>query len=112
MNHYLSEVATDDRWIDGKRIYRKSFQMGSLPNGSVAAPAQASVPHGIVGLDTVVRQWSFAKSASGTQRTVPYADSKPEDTLTLEVNGTVVAIIAYANWTDHTAVVTLEYTKS
>ena len=111
-DYSTDELDTGGKWIDGKTIYRQVFDMGTLPDGAAVPGAQASVAHGITGLDTVVRLIGLAVSGTPTYRVLPYSDSTAANALALEANATVVAVTAWANWTDHTATTIMEYTKS
>ena len=49
-NYSTSEVATGATWIDGRTIYKKTINFGSMPNN-----ATKSVPHGISNLGMMVK---------------------------------------------------------
>lgn len=101
------EEVTNRRWIDGKLIYRKVLDAGELPD-----TANKQLTHSIANLGTVVNLYGMAVSASGTRRTMPYVTATASDAITLEANATVVAVITYADWSDHTGHVIIEYTKA
>lgn len=99
-----SEQATMDRWLDGKTVYRKSFEInGNLSSG-------VNTAHGITGLETLVNYrcnildtststWYFANTwgASGDIRS--------------RVSDTNVYIQTNSGFTANAKVI-LEYTKS
>jgi hypothetical protein len=58
-DYSATEQNTGRLWIDGKTIYRKEINLGSLPN---AVPG--SVAHGISNLSTVVSLWGFATNGT------------------------------------------------
>lgn len=58
-NYSLSEQATPYKWIDGKTIYKKTIDFGTLPNNS-----NKSVAHGISNLDMIIDVSFIAKSSS------------------------------------------------
>lgn len=58
-DYSATEQNTGRLWIDGKTIYRKEINLGSLPN---AVPG--SVAHGISNLNTVVSLWGFATNGT------------------------------------------------
>jgi hypothetical protein len=107
VDYSTAETDTGLKWIDGKTVYQKVVNFGALPNA-----ANKQVNHGIVGLGTVVSATAIAVSNTGTVRPLPYVDHVLNDDVTIEMNVNVVAIITYANWTDHTAIWVLRYTKA
>lgn len=100
-------VDTGKVWHDGSPILRKVVDMGALLD-----TGSKQVAHGITGLARVISLSAIAVNATPTWRHVPYVTGTAIDSLTLEINATVVAIISYADWTDHTAQVVIEYTVS
>jgi len=53
------EQPTTERWIDGKRIYKKAIAIAPYPDNT-----EISIPHGITGLDTVIKFFAYAKSST------------------------------------------------
>jgi hypothetical protein len=106
VDYSTTEVDTGLKWIDGKTVYQKVINFGALPNTT-----NKQVNHNIVGLTNIISAQVMAKSNTGTYRPLPYVDHVLVDDVTLEANATVVAIITYANWSDHTAFWILRYTK-
>ena len=49
LGYSTTETVTNAKWIDGKPIYRKVVNFGTLPNATVKA-----VAHGIVGLTRTI----------------------------------------------------------
>jgi hypothetical protein len=107
VNYSTSEVDTGLKWIDGKPIFQKVVNFGAMPNAT-----NKQVNHNIVGLDYLISAQVMAKSNTGTFRPLPYVDHVLVDDVTLEANVNVVAIITYANYSDHTAIWILRYTKT
>lgn len=105
----LEEVDTGDTWIDGRTIYRKTFNMGGLKNAGIV-----KVPHNIDKLDLVIAVRGFAKEYSvGATINLPHAADQQAYTVTVYVDNTSVNIQTYANQTGYTtSYVHLWYVKS
>ena len=65
----IEEVKTNDKWIDGKPIYRKTIDIGALPNNN-----NKTIPHGITNLDSFMidANHSFAFASNGSKTPLPY----------------------------------------
>lgn len=106
------ESSTGSTWIDGREIFRTVVDMGTLADGS-AAPAVTNVNHGIVAMELVTRVWGIIVNATPTWRNVPFADGEdPANGIRIDVNRTQVGFHVRADWTSHTGVCTIEYTKT
>lgn len=103
-DYSTSEVATHQKWVDGKTIYRKTINFGTLPNTTTK-----SVAHGITGLDYVIKYYGVA--SNGTNRLLlPY----PTASTTIEtyIDGTNVSVITSSNRSTYTTCyITMYYTK-
>lgn len=107
-NYSTSEVDTKVKWIDNKTIYRKTIDIGALPNAG-----GKQVSHGISGLDTVIKMEGFAKgSAAYTPLPFPGTASNPAGFIQVGITSTVVSIGTGADRSNATGYVTLYYTKS
>lgn len=104
----LEEIDTGDTWIDGRTMYRKTFNMGGLKNAGIV-----KVPHNIDKLDLVIAVRGFAKEYSiGATINLPHAADQQAYTVTVYADNTSVNIQTYANQTGYTtAYVTLWYVK-
>jgi hypothetical protein len=60
-DYSTSEVATTDKWIDGKTIYRQTFTVASVTPGVTGTTLGS-----IATLDTVVRFEGFGSTANST----------------------------------------------
>lgn len=60
IDYQLTEFLTGGTWTDGKPIWRKFLDLGTLPNAALETTA-----HGITGLDTMIDITSHVKT-SGT----------------------------------------------
>jgi len=99
------EVDTGFTWIDGKHIYKKTIDLGALPNNTTK-----NVAHGITSLDKILKWTGAATSTIGQTILLP---SPANATFTVNVNNTNVVIITTSDRTSYTySHVTLYYTKS
>jgi len=64
-NYKTTEQDTGTKWIDGRPIYSKTYNMGVLATGIV------SQTHGITGLDFVLEYKGYIKRADGLAFTIP-----------------------------------------
>ena len=69
-SYSIEEVKTDEKWIDGKPIYRKVVDFGALPNATTK-----TVTFDTVSADTWVNVMALAKSTDGNVINIPYADT-------------------------------------
>lgn len=107
-NVYSTEETIVGTWIDGKPIYRKTINFGSLPNNNVK-----KVSHGILNIDTFVSINGITFTSEKTATALPYAHSDSTNEVSLFIEGTNVAIRTFGNKTNYTKTyVTLEYTKT
>ena len=72
LNFSLSETYTGKLWIDGKKIYEKTINIGTLPNNGNSGVK--NVAHGISQLDRVIDIRGIA--VSGTE-TIPLPHNNP-----------------------------------
>lgn len=102
-----SEVDTKQQWIDGKTIYRKVVDCGTLPNATTK-----TVSHGISGIDWVVRVWGTAKATSWIP--LPWVDKDSSgQCLEVIVDSGDIRLITSNNYSGYTSsYVTIEYTKT
>lgn len=102
------EIKTNKVWIDGKPIYRKVINFGTLPNNNVK-----KVSHGILNIDTFVSINGITFTIEKTATALPYAHSDSTNEVSLFIEGTNVAIRTFGNKTNYIKTyVTLEYTKT
>lgn len=106
-----SEVKTNQKWIDGKPIYRKVITTNSLPNNSTT-----SLSHGISSLGTIVDQ-KLRWYDTTDKRWFNYYryDSTSVMVRTGGITPTSVELVALGvNWSSRTSNVSviLEYTKT
>lgn len=109
-NYSTTETNTGKKWINGKDIYRKVIEFGSLPNNSTKY-----VRHNISGIQEVINISVISKDTSSSNTTwysLPYSTQDGlQYTIRIVCNTTDVAIRTGTDRTNLTAVVILEYIK-
>ena len=102
-NYSTSEVDTGFTWIDGKHVYKKTIDFGTLPNSNSKA-----VSHGISNLGYVIKTESMMRDSGNTGWwTIPYVTVD-----IVSVDRTNINIHSTGDLTAYSAYVTLYYTKS
>lgn len=102
-----SEVATPFTWIDGKTIYKKTINFGSMPNNT-----SKSVAHGITGLDNIIDYSAIARRTDGIYFPLPYVSSSSAEEMTIRFDNTNITTISYTDRSSLTLYCTLYYTKT
>lgn len=109
-NYSLSEVDTGFTWVDGKHIYKKTFDCGKLPNNSAK-----SIDHFISNIGTVVEMRGTASNGSITFP-IPFTSrSNVSDQIEFQVNLTNVSISTHTDYwynNNYSGYVTIYYTKT
>lgn len=108
-SYSTSEQATPFTWIDGSTIYKKTVDVGTLPNNSAK-----SVAHGVTGLNNVVKIEGTIKASWGTQYCLPtvYDSDGTVYNTYVGVDATNITIGTKGDNTSKTGYVTIYYTKS
>ncbi len=104
-----NEIKTNKVWIDGKPIYRKVINFGSLPNAS-----SKEVNSNISDLDNIVKLIGVATAQDKTTYCLPYVSTTSSNyfiDLTFTSSQTV-RIRTLVDRSSMNAYVTLEYTKT
>lgn len=96
------------KWIDGRTIYQKTFEMGGLK-----VAGKTTVPHGIKDLGMVINIRGIAKEDSiGATINLPHAADQQAYTVTVYVDNSSVNIQTYADQSGYkTSFVTIQYVK-
>lgn len=102
-SYSATEVNTGFKWTNGKEIYKKTVDIGSLPNNTTK-----SVAHGISGLDLVVLFTGRATSGS-TLVPLPWVHASPTY---ISITGANIDITSTANRSAYSGSVDLYYTKT
>lgn len=95
-------MKTGATWINGKPIYRKVVEFGYLPNAG-----SKSIPHGITGIEQVVRLDAIATGSDGNNIFLGYSD-----TFQVNCNSSIILIATSFDARTINAIVILEYTKA
>lgn len=94
-------------WINGKPVYKKTVNTGTMPNN-----ARKQVAHGISNLDFIISM-SGAAYGSSTFVPIPYADTTASSNIGLFVGSGDIIIFTGSNFSYlTTSYVTLYYTKT
>lgn len=105
--NYSTEEQIIGTWIDGKPLYRKVINVGTLPNSTSKA-----VAHGAANIDRIVYFKGSAYQSSGLTITLPFISTVGANMITMTVDKTNITTQAGINRTNFTAIVILEYTKT
>lgn len=106
LENYSTEETVVGTWIDGKTLYRKTINIGALPNA-----AESDIDHNIENIYQIVKIGGFAKSGN-TYIPLPFAPVTNLNTsIALMATTTQIKVITEMNRSNFTGVVTLEYTK-
>lgn len=107
-DYSTSEVDTKVKWVDGKTIYRKTVDIGALPNNS-----SKSVDHNIANLGRIIKHEGWALQVSdGVELPLPYADISANGSVCIFVSSTDIRVVTGADRSGFSGYVTLYYTKS
>lgn len=109
LNYSTSEAATGGTWVDGKPIYKKTINMGALPNA-----ADKTVAHGITNLGMVVKLEGVATNGTYYYNLpLVYQGSDSNYNVELYATSTAVGVKANTNRSMFTSsYITIYYTKS
>lgn len=111
-DYSTSEVDTKVKWVDGKTIYRKTIDIGALPNATTK-----TVAHGITSIGTVIdAKGSALRSTDSVWFLIPNVPNPLVGNVNVGIGITVssssIEISTGVDRTDMTGYVTLWYTKS
>lgn len=105
-----TEIKTNKTWIDGKPIYRKVVDYGTLPNSS-----SVTIAHNISNISFVTNATAIIYDPNGTQTFRTLSWSSPSNlsyAIAFEISTTGVIITTGSDRTAYKAYVTIEYTKT
>lgn len=103
------EQFTGEYWLDGKKIYEKTIDIGTLPNYAVSGVKQ--VPHGIKPLNRIVE---ISGVASSSTEAIPLPHVHPwslSESIVVRVDGSNIIIGTNTDKSGYKGYVTLRYTK-
>jgi len=101
MSYSLSEQWTGGYWIDGKKIYRKTINLGTLPNNT-----SKTVPHNILNISTKI----MLSGMTNTGHCLPAVAMILANAITCDFQDEMVLIITGIDRTAETGFVNLLYT--
>lgn len=108
-NYSTTEQNTGSTWVDGKPIYKKTLNIGTLPS---SASSGKNTAHNISNLDFVVKVEGAAMASDGARIPLPYADTSGAGVVGVFVNNTNIYVFAGQNRSSYSGYVTLYYTKT
>lgn len=105
MDYSTSEQDTGCKWIDGKKIYRKTINIGALPNTT-----SKNVAHGISSLGIMVDMRGVAFYTNGISLPLPFV-AISQASISLNATSTDVVITTANDMSTSSGYITLWYTK-
>lgn len=106
-NYSTNEVDTGFSWIDGKTIYKKTIDCGTLPDST-----EKTVSHGISNLDRVIKVEGYAYN-NDIFFPLPFPWTSESSSVGVLVGATTINLRTGSNRTGFTETyITLYYTKS
>ena len=106
VNYSFEEQPTGDLWVDGKAVYRKIVNVGSLP-----AKGSKTTAHGISGLQTLISFGGVAFNAAGTRIALPHAHTAAPVNVLVDATGIKITTVSSGGHGAFSGHVTLLYTK-
>lgn len=107
-DYSLAEINTGTKWIDGKTIYKKTIDCGTLPNNT-----SKDVPHNISNLDTIINIQGVSIAVSGRVMPLPMVGGSAQYDVTMNIYAGNIELTTFADRTAYTTTyVTLYYTKT
>ena len=111
IDYSTDEQDTGLKWIDGKKVYRKTISVGAMPNATIK-----NVDHNITNLDTVISASGMVyRTDDQSYYTLPLVHSfAASNNISISVTGTQISLATGYNWSTITdnGYVTILYTKS
>lgn len=106
-NYSTTEVDTGFKWIDGKSIYKRTVDFGTLPNNTYKA-----VSHGITSIDRFVAVDTIVSDASGSAHALNSAFGHTAARESIYITKTLIGIDTTSDRSALSAHVTMWYTKT
>ena len=109
MDYSTTEQDTGCKWIDGKKIYKKTISLGTLPNATTK-----SVAHNISHLNLLVKIEGFAYYPSPTNVFVPlpFVGASMAASISLRIEKSDVVVSCGADRSGALGYAVLWYTKT
>ena len=106
ISYSTSEQDTGLKWIDGKTIWQKTINCGTLPNKSTT-----SIAHNISNFGYLISLNGTASNGS-TYYTIPLVSSATTWLTEVTVDSTNINITTINNYSAYTGIITIQYTKT
>lgn len=108
-NYSTTEADTGFTWIDGKNIYKKTVNIGTLPNNT-----KKSVSHGIANLDKIIKIDGITRHpGNNITAPLPFTSLSESSNIQMNVVGANIEISTGVDRTGFTdSYATVYYTKS
>lgn len=111
IGYSLAEQSTEINWLDGKIVYQKTVDLGTLPHSTDGTtPASASTAHGIANLNEIVRIEGVACLSTDNTTAVPLPFADAGGYYALSSAGANVAVSTTRTATNYHGYATLQYT--
>ena len=109
MDYSTSEQDTGCKWIDGKKIYKKTIDFGALPNASIK-----NIDHGVANIARVVKIDGIISFGSNTWTNIPLVYQGVDSIYNAEfqVTTTQVHCATSKDRSSLSAIITFYYTKT
>ena len=109
MDYSTSEQDTGCKWIDGKKIYKKTIDFGALPNASIK-----NIDHGVANIARVVKIDGIISFGSNTWSNIPLVYQGVDSIYNAEfqVTTTQVHCATSKDRSNLSAIITFYYTKT
>lgn len=105
-DYSTTEKKTGQKWIDGKDIYCKVVEFGTLPNNTTKSVSSGLSNVNIIKIDTITY-------GSNAFVTIPYLSASTNNKIEISYNSdNTISIIDNADFSAHSAYITLYYTKT
>ena len=109
--NYSTEETVIGKWIDGRNLYRKVFNIGQLTGSG----GNTSKPHGITNFDRAIHLYGSARNTSLESRFtvgIPYpAVTSTQINISLQANNENIQVYHPSDAGNYSAVVVMEYIK-
>ena len=106
LDYSTNEEDTGTRWIDGSEIYKKTVNIGNLPNNTTK-----TVTHNITGFGSLISlEGNFTNGTNSGS--LPYSATTTAKAVQVYTDASNITIITGENRSSYSGYVTLYYTKS
>ena len=106
LSYSTDEIDTGAKWIDGKTIYRKTIEWGSLPSST----STTNKAHNISNIEKVIKTSGYASSGSDFIP-LPFVHPYTSFAIGIWADRTYISVNCGTDRSPYTGYITLEYTK-